>query len=70
MSYSGRRIVRNTLMLGLRMTLRYKFIIFGFILGLSLMFSISIPYDSSDENITNLGECQIVSNIIKFYKNV
>ena len=46
-------------MLGLRMTLRYKFIIFGFILGLSLMFSISMPYDSSDESIANLGECQV-----------
>ena len=46
-------------MLGLRMTLRYKFIIFGFILGFSLMFSISMPYDSSDESIANLGKCQI-----------
>ena len=56
MTYSCCRLATAMSVFGIRMAVRYKFVILGFILGLVLMIIMSVPYDSGNKSMGNLGE--------------
>ena len=55
MGFSYYRLLLAVSVFGLRMAVRFRFIILGFILGLGLMLSMFVPYDSRDITIGNIG---------------
>ena len=55
MRFSCYKLLLAVSVFGLRMAVRYRFIILGLILGLGLMLSMFVTYDSRDVTIGNIG---------------